>query len=254
MYVTPTGGTMQTVKITWKEITDNTDDHRWEWFVDVTEGGGRVVSGQTGYLTFNDAGTLTAVNGDTTPTAQDRTITITDPGGNQATLQVPDPAAAPSFATANTLFTITSGTGLNLDAIFDNGSENDLSMLQRWQVTDSNLATVEIRLRWLKGSEGDPAQATTENPEDTEHQTDSNYWRYELEILTAGRTFVETGTNIARGTLIFGDQGDVSGGAGANAGFTLNGTTTVIRAPAVNALILTFSLQLKMVQVLQQAH
>ena len=68
----------QTINIKWTEITDATDSHRWEWFAEVTNGGGRVVGANTGAVIFNDAGRVT--------TNTQTTLTIADAAGNQVRL------------------------------------------------------------------------------------------------------------------------------------------------------------------------
>lgn len=81
MRVRPAGSSdWQTVSIKWTEITDAQNDHRWEWFADVTNGGGRVVGANTGALVFDD-------NGEVTTNTQ-TTLMIADAAGNQIKLLI----------------------------------------------------------------------------------------------------------------------------------------------------------------------
>lgn len=354
MEVTPTGGTTQKVNIQWAEIIDsdaangNSGEHRYEWLAQVETGGGSVLKGVTGYITFNNDGEVININGKDPAQVmpQDRVITVRDPAGNQVDIYIGNavlsafqsPAVATSYnpssqptaptklevqlaggivsgggniqvqiqgldasggalnetltfvdngaqSTTNTYATITAvngitvtpgavawttnpylqiltkdelavvdtttGSGLSLDKIFNNGDENEMSIGTRWVVQSYNSTTAEVgtsqtlRIKWIKGSFGKTTDdvirdysvgatspwATT-NPWDPVHINDSDYWQYEIEILDTGGTsasFVDAnGTVITqpdgvtpltkmRGTVIFGDNGDIIGGPGVSA-------------------------------------
>lgn len=70
----------QTVSFKWTEITDATDSHRWEWFADVTNGGGRIVGANTGAVVFDDGGRV--------DTNTQTTVTVADATGNQIKLLI----------------------------------------------------------------------------------------------------------------------------------------------------------------------
>lgn len=70
----------QTVRFTWTEITDTADSHRWEWFAEVTSGGGRIAGANTGALVFDDGGRV--------DTNTQTTVTIADASGLQIKLLI----------------------------------------------------------------------------------------------------------------------------------------------------------------------
>ncbi len=96
MEVTPTGGTTQKVKIQWTEIVDNyaanggSGEHRYEWLAQIDTGGGSILKGTTGYITFNNNGEVININGKDAAQImpQDRVITVRDTAGNQVDIYI----------------------------------------------------------------------------------------------------------------------------------------------------------------------